>query len=79
MEPLLRAVERAIATIAVAGAWISILVMIGVRVYDVVARQFTTTPSGLLALFEHRAFMFLVVLGLGYAYVRGAHVQISWK
>jgi len=74
---LLNAIDRCIVTLALANAWLMLLVMIGVRVFDIVARKFMTTPAGLLTLYENRAFTFLVLFGLAYAYLAGAHVRID--
>ena len=56
---------------------VTLFTLIGVRVFDIVARQFMTTPSALLALYETRAFAFLVILGIGYAYTRNNHVRVD--
>ena len=74
---LLAAIETTIAGIAISAAWITLMTLVGVRVYDIIARQFTTTPAALFMLFEFRAFMLLVVLGLAYAYLRNAHVRVD--
>jgi TRAP-type mannitol/chloroaromatic compound transport system permease small subunit len=73
----LNAVERGIAAIAIASAWITILTLIGVQTYDIVARQFIPTNSAVARVFELRSFMFLILLGLGYAYLKGAHVRVD--
>ncbi len=74
---ILGGLETTIAGIAISAAWITLLTLVGIRVYDIIARQFINTPSGLFALFEFRAFMLLVVLGLGYAYLKNAHVRVD--
>ncbi len=74
---LLASLENTIAGIAITAAWITLLALVGVRVYDIIARQFTTTPSGLFVVIEFRAFMLLVVLGLAYAYLKNAHVRVD--
>ena len=53
---VLRAAERVVAAIALGAAWLAILLLIGVRVFDIVARQFIVTPSALLAAYETTAF-----------------------
>jgi len=75
--PVLNAIDRFIIGLALANAWLMLMVMIGVRVFDIVARKFMATPAGLLTLYEHRAFTFLVLFGLAYAYLAGAHVRID--
>ena len=77
MNSLIDRVDRIIAGIAITGAWVTLFILIGVRVFDIVARQFMTTPSALLALYERRAFAFLVILGIGYAYTRNSHVRVD--
>ncbi len=77
LEKFLAAAERLIAAVAIGGAWVTILILIAVQFFDIVARQFITTPSGLIRLFELRMFMALVVLSLGYAYLKNAHVRVD--
>lgn len=75
--PMLDRIDRCIAALALTVAWLMLLVMIGTRTFDIVAGQFMRTPSGLLALYESRAFMFLVLFGLAYGYVSNAHVRVD--
>lgn len=74
---LLNFIDRGIAVVALANAWVAVLVMIGVRCFDIIAGQFMRTPSGLLALYENQAFMMLVLFGLAYGYSSHAHVRVD--
>ena len=64
---LLNAIDRTIAFIAVSVGWLALMTLMGLRVYEVVARPYITVPSGLLRHYENLAFTLLVVLALGYA------------
>lgn len=73
----LRAIERTIACISIGAAWCLLPLLIVARVYDIVARQYITTPSNYIQVLEWRAFMFLVLLSFAYAYLRNAHIRID--
>ncbi len=47
------------------------------RVFDIVARQYMATPSNFIKVIEWRAFLFLVLLSFGYAYLRDAHIRVD--
>ena len=74
---ILNAIERVIVFISLCSAWLFIPIMIFVRSFDIVARQFFSTPATYFQFVEWRAFMFLVLLGLGHAYLGNAHVRID--
>ncbi len=73
----LDAIDSAIAFIAVLVGWLSLLTLMGARVFEVIARQYITVPSMLLRHYENLAFTLLVVLALGYAYSKNAHVRVD--
>ena len=77
IQNILNTIERVICFISLASAWVFIPIMILVRSFDIVARQFFSTPSNYFQFVEWRAFMFLVLLGLGHAYLSNAHVRID--
>lgn len=77
IHKILNAIERVISFISLASAWVFIPIMILVRSFDIVARQFFGTPATYFQFVEWRAFMFLVLLGLGHAYLSNAHVRID--
>lgn len=74
---ILDSIERVIAIISLTSAWILIPTMIAVRSFDIVARQFFITPGTYIQFIEWRAFLFLVLLGLGHAYLTDTHVRID--
>lgn len=74
---LLNLIDRGIAALALGIAWAMLLVLIGTRSFDIIAGQFMTTQSGLLAAFENRAFTFLVLFAIAYAYTAQAHVRVD--
>lgn len=72
-----RGMERAIARLGALVAWVTLIPLIAVSVYDIVGRQFFNTGSTLLQELEWHLFLALVMLCLGYAYVQDAHVRID--
>ncbi len=74
---VLNAIDRSIAVISVSVGWLSLIVLMGLRVYEVIGRQYTNVPSGMLRRYEALAFALLVVLALGYAYARNGHVRVD--
>ena len=54
-----------------------LLTLGGLRVYEVVARQYTIVPSGLLRFYEFTAFALMVILAFGYTYLRNGHVRVD--
>lgn len=77
LQNILNATERVVTVISLGSAWVFIPILIFVRSFDIVARQFFSTPATYFQFVEWRAFMFLVLLGLGHAYLRDAHVRID--
>lgn len=76
-EFVLRQIERAITGICLASAWFLLPLLIANRVFDIVARQYIATPSNFIQLIEWRAFLFLVLLSFGYAYLCDAHIRVD--
>ncbi len=74
---ILSAIDRAICGIGFWSALIILPAMIGVRVYEIVARKVFNAALSLPQYLEWELFVFLVLLTLGYAYIRGAHVRVD--
>lgn len=72
-----RALERGIGWLGAFVAWITLIPLIVVSVYDIVGRQFFNTGSTRLQELEWHFFLALVMLSLGSAYVADAHVRID--
>ena len=72
-----RALERGIVWIGALAAWAALIPLIAVSVYDMVGRQFFHVGSTRLQELEWHFFLAAVMLGLGYAYLRDAHVRID--
>ena len=72
-----RVLERGIAWIGVFIGWATLVPLIGVSVYDMVGRQFFNTGSTRLQELQWHFFMALVMLCLGYVYLRDGHVRID--
>lgn len=77
MERALQLVERTVATVGLASAMLLLPLLIGVRVYEIVMRKLFDAPSAFLQYIEWEAFTLLVLLSLGFAYVRNAHVRVD--
>lgn len=77
IHTILRFLERAIAGISIGAAWILLPILITVRVFDIVARQYIITPSNFIQALEWRAFLFFVLLSFGYTYLRNAHIRVD--
>lgn len=77
IHTILRLIERLIAAISIGAAWFLLPLLVLVRVFDIVARQYISTPSNLIQVIEWRAFLFLVLLSFGYTYLRNAHIRID--
>lgn len=69
--------ERGITAISLTAAWVLIPTLIIVRTFDIVARQYINTPNMFIQFVEWRAFLFLVLLGFGHAYLKNSHVRID--
>jgi len=77
-DRLLNFADRVISVIAVAVGWVALLLLCGLRVYEVIARQYVDqVPSGLLRAIESQAFVLMVVMALGYTYLRNSHVRVD--
>ena len=76
-ERVLNGLDKTISFIAISVGWIALLVLGGLRVYEVIARQYTNVPSGLLRFYEFTAFALLVILAFGYTYLRNGHVRVD--
>lgn len=63
--------------IGIASAMLLLPLLIGVRVYEIVMRKLFDAPSAFLQFIEWEAFTLLVLLSLGFAYVRNAHVRVD--
>lgn len=77
IEKVLHAIERAITGISLTTAWVLLPLLIANRVFDIVGRQYFRTPSNFIQVIEWRAFLFLVLLSFGYAYLRNAHIRVD--
>ena len=65
------------AFVGIASAVVLLPLLIGVRCYEIVMRKIFNAPSTFLQFIEWEAFTLLVVLSLGFAYVRNAHVRVD--
>lgn len=72
-----RAVERGIIWFGALVAWVTLIPLITVSVYDMIGRQFFHVGSTRLQELEWHFFLAVVMLGLGCAYLRDAHVRID--
>ena len=70
-------IERTIAFIGISAAVIILPLMIFVRMYEIVARKLFQAPSTVLQLVEWEAFTLLILLTIGFAYVRDQHVRVD--
>ena len=70
-------VERTIGFIGISAAVIILPLMIAVRIYEIVARKLFQAPSTFLQLIEWEAFTLLILLTIGFAYVRDQHVRVD--
>jgi TRAP-type mannitol/chloroaromatic compound transport system permease small subunit len=68
---------RLVSFIGIAAAVVLLPLLIGVRVYEIVMRKLLSAPSAFLQFVEWEAFTLLVLLSLGFAYVRNAHVRVD--
>jgi len=74
---LARAIERGLWVVGVGTAWSSLILLIVVSVYDIVARRYYNTGSTRLQELEWHLFFALVMLSLGLACLRDDHVRID--
>ncbi|MCZ6841242.1 MAG: TRAP transporter small permease subunit, partial [SAR324 cluster bacterium] len=77
LETFLSTIERGIAVIAIGAAWVLLPLLAINRTFDIVARQFIATPANFVQMLEVRAFLFLVLLSFGFAYLRNAHIRVD--
>ena len=74
---ILSAVDHAVCGIGFWSALTILPAMISVRIYEIVARKLFNAALSLPQYLEWELFVFLVLLTLGYGYVRGAHVRVD--
>lgn len=75
---LLNTTDRVLAVFSITVGWIALLLLCGLRVYEVVARQYVDSiPSGFLRFIESQAFVTMVLMALGYTYLRNNHVRVD--
>ena len=74
---LLGAAEKAVAWACIGPALVMLPLLIAVSVYDIVGRQFYNTGSTRLQELEWHLFLGLVMVSIGYAYLRDVHVRID--
>lgn len=72
-----RALERSVSWLGAFIAWVTLIPLITVSVYDIVGRQFFNTGSTRLQELEWHFFLVLVMLCLGWTYLRDGHVRID--
>jgi len=70
-------VETLVTILAVGVAWVLILEMIVVRIFDIVTKQFSDPPSVWFQAVEWSAFWTFIILTVAYAYFRDAHVRVD--
>ena len=70
-------VETLVTVLAVVVAWVLILEMIVVRIFDIVTKQFSNPPSVWFQAIEWSAFWTFIILTVAYAYFRDAHVRVD--
>ena len=70
-------VETFVTVLAVVVAWVMILEMIVVRIFDIVTKQFSNPPSVWFQAVEWAAFWTFIILTVAYAYFRDAHVRVD--
>ena len=69
--------ERLLAWLGIAVAAVLLPLLIGVRCYEIVMRKLMNAPSAFLQYIEWEAFALLVLLILGFAYLRDGHVRVD--
>ena len=77
MTKILSMLEKLVSFIGIASALVLLPLLIGVRIYEIVMRKLFNAPSAFLQFIEWEAFTLLVLLSLGFAYVRNAHVRVD--
>ncbi|WP_193367920.1 TRAP transporter small permease subunit [Pelagibius marinus] len=74
---LIGRVEAAVAWCCTLPVMVILPLLIGVSVYDIIGRQFYNTGSTRLQELEWHLFLTLVMVSIGYAYLRDIHVRID--
>lgn len=69
--------ERAVGVLGLAAAVVLLPMLIGVRCYEIYVRKVANEPNAQLNFIEGEAFLLLVFLTIGYAYLRDAHVRVD--
>lgn len=78
MRSLLDITDRVVSVFSITIGWIALLVLCASRVYEVIARQLVDqVSSGLLRFIESQSFVTMVLMALGYAYLRNNHVRVD--
>jgi len=77
MSKILSTPVRVVSFVGIAAAVVLLPLLIGVRVYEIIMRKVLSAPSAFLQFVEWEAFTLLVLLTLGFAYVRNAHVRVD--
>ena len=70
-------IETLVTVLAVVVAWVLILEMIVVRIFDIVTKQFSNPPSVWFQAIEWSAFWTFIILTVAFAYFRDAHVRVD--
>jgi multidrug efflux pump len=70
-------VETLVTVLAVVVAWVMILEMIIVRIFDIVTKQFSNPPSVWFQAVEWSAFWTFIILTVAFAYFRDSHVRVD--
>ena len=78
MRRFLNITDSIISVLSITIGWIALLVLCASRVYEVVARQYVDqVPSGLLRFIEAQSFTTMVLMAIGYTYLRNNHVRVD--
>ncbi len=70
-------VETIVTVLAVCIAWVLVLEMILVRIFDIVTKQFSDPPSVWFQAIEWSAFWTFIILTVAFGYFRDAHVRVD--
>ncbi len=70
-------IETMVTVLAVGVAWVLVLEMILVRIFDIVTKQFSDPPSVWFQAVEWSAFWTFIILTVAFAYFRDAHVRVD--
>ncbi len=75
--PVLLRFEKTLSVFSMTAAWCLLPPLIGMRAYDIVAKQFIKTPAAFFQVLEFNAFYLLIVLTVGFTYLKDGHVRID--